>query len=389
MRDFGELCNLEQSDSGLAFREHLYRQSELALLVRDVLALANARTSGRRLLVLGVRDIAGGERAIVGVDKLALLRFRRSAPKILGQAIEPVPDIRVESETVDGKIVGVVILENCNDPPYLVAKSIGPDLPLGTGFVRRGTRISPLRRADLKSMFLYPSEEPLPDRLLRVCFKHAREPLDEMCLPVLPLAELPSERAASQLRAMLESRRLSRDLLGRTETQMSRLMFARVYGADAPFEPKTDESLMQRLSRATEDHRCADDFYRYEVRAHKLQFSVINESHREYRNLRVRLDVQRIDGIGFSDRLYRVDGADAETYPRIEAEDKRFTFEVDLPRARGRSSQPLFSNAPRFWAREAADGKSVIVDVRIDADGLAAPISDTLIIHLRAERARV
>jgi Schlafen, AlbA_2 len=389
MKNMSELCRLEQSDSGLAFRERLYRKSEISLLVRDVLALANARVSGQRLLVVGVRDIVGGERAVVGVDRLALLQFRKAALEILAQAIEPALNIRIESETVEGKLVAVMMLENCVDPPYLVATPIEPRLPVGIGFVRRGTRISPLKRADLKSMFLHSGEQPLPDRPLRVRFKQAQEMLEEICLPVLPIVELPSERAASRLRAMLESKQLSRDLLGRTETQMSRLMFARVYGTDIPFESHTDESLMQRLSRTTEDYRGADDFYRYELRAHSLQFFIVNESHREYRNVRVKLDVQRIDGIGFSDRHYREDGAETVEYPRIETFDKRFSFEVDLPRIRGGSSQPLFADAPRFWAREAADGKSVIVDFRIDADDLATPISDTLIIHLRAERARV
>jgi Schlafen, AlbA_2 len=388
MEDLSELCKLEQSDSGLAFRDRLYARAELPLLVRDLIALANARVRGRRSLVIGVRDVVGGERTILGIDKLEMLTFRKSLPKVVARAIEPALQLYVRSALVDGKHVIVVTLENCDDPPYLVAHPLGNRLPVGTGFVRRGSQTLPLKRSDLKSMFLRAGDAPLPDTPLRLCFMQRREQLDEICLPIVPLAELPSERAAQRLRAMLESKQLSRDLLGRTETQLSRLMFARVYGAGIPFESHTDESLAQRLSQAEDDYRDADNYYCYELQAHKLQFALVNDCHRLHRNVKIKVDVQRTDGIGFADAVYREDGCDSETYPRIETTDKRFSIEVDMPKIRGRSMLPLFSTEPRFWARETARGKSVIVDVHIEADGLAAPIVDTLIMHLGASDAK-
>jgi hypothetical protein len=162
---------------------------------------------------------------------------------------------------------------------------------------------------------------------------------------------------------------------------------ARVYGTDAPFEKHSDESLIQRLEKSAEDHRAADNFYEYELRTHALPLEIVNESDNDYRDIRMRLDFQRIEGVGFSRRLYREDGAEpaSEAYPRIESKGKRFSIEAEIPAVSPGTSRPVFSVAPRFWAREAASGKSLVVDYQIEADGLPGITRDTLVIHLRPE----
>jgi hypothetical protein len=163
-------------------------------------------------------------------------------------------------------------------------------------------------------------------------------------------------------------------------------VFARVYGAETPFEAHTDESLMLRLAQAPEDYRAADEFYQYELLAHKIQLAVINDGSSELHNVRIHVRLQRIDGAGLSDRVYLENGEDPATgeYPKITAMDRRFSIEADFPSLRPGSSGNLFATEPRLWVREAAGGKSIVVDYSVEADELASAVRDSLIIHICA-----
>lgn len=109
-------------------------------------------------------------------------------------------------------------------------------LPAGSGWIRRGTKVFPLLRADLQRIFeaklaTKSSVEVTP----RVGFP-GDEPQGEVSLPALGLDELPSAVAAAKLRNVLEAKESARAVLGRTETHLSRLVHARVFGVDEPYE---------------------------------------------------------------------------------------------------------------------------------------------------------
>lgn len=383
MRDIRELVRSENANSGLAFREHVYDRQEDEALARDLLALANADVNGARLLVLGVHDVVGGERTLLGVERQDVVALKKRVATLVADSIEPALTITLGATEIDGKLVGIVCIGEGTDPPYLLKAPVGNGLPVGTGFVRRGTRTLPLRRADLQALFTRRDDEAGSATVVRIGFPGKRL-LDEITLTVLPVEQLPSQLAARRLRAMLDAKEASREAFGQTETHVSRLMHARVYGAETPFEAHTDESLWRRLEHAADDYHDADNFYQYEVCAHKLQLAARNDGGDDLHDVCVELRVQQLEGLGIAERLFREDGDNAQTgsYPRVSAQQNTFRLESRLGTLEHGQTVNLFQEPPRLWIREPAAGKTVVLDYVVEARELEKPLRDTLLIHI-------
>jgi len=77
-----------------------YGKGEQAELLCDVIALANAATTGPRFLCLGVSDKADFERTFPGVSRRAWNWTKEVLPRLLEQAIEPQLTVSMEEVTV-------------------------------------------------------------------------------------------------------------------------------------------------------------------------------------------------------------------------------------------------------------------------------------------------
>jgi len=152
MGPLDDLVRFEGANSGLAFRERAYCASERAELLRDLVALANAGVRGPRFLFLGVSDGVGRERSIPGITRHDWSHVKHLLAASI-EAIEPRPKVGVRALEVDGALVGMLCLEECEDPPYLLGGDAGEGLAPGTGWVRRGTSVLPLLRRDLERLF--------------------------------------------------------------------------------------------------------------------------------------------------------------------------------------------------------------------------------------------
>ena len=152
MSKLEDLVLFESANSALAFRERAYAADEAALLLQDLLALANADVEGPRFLFVGVHDSTDGSRVLSGLSADAMARLKRTVPALVSGAVEPPFKIVIRALKVQQAKIGLVCLSECHNPPYLLAKDVA-GLPAGIGWVRRGTRQLPLLRADLERMF--------------------------------------------------------------------------------------------------------------------------------------------------------------------------------------------------------------------------------------------
>jgi hypothetical protein len=385
MNRLEELIRCESANSGLAFREHAYREAERTELLRDLLSLANAAVSGPRFLLVGVRDVPGGERALTGLTNGAWSELKRLLSAVLTEAIEPPLGVTARALKLDGVLIGMLRLGACEDAPYLLSQQAGRDLMPGAGWVRRGINVLPLVRSDLKRMF--EARPPGPDREADVRLGFglgSSEIADEITLPVMPLDARPSVVAADKLRELLEAQASAREMLGRTETQLARLMHARLFGADAVYESHGDESLRARIAGTAEEYADADAHYEFELRAHPLRVLICNGNGAALHAVTVMLTLPRIDGISVAERLYPA--ADApptdEGYPRVHAKPRTIEIRADVDAVpRGRTVS-VFRHAPRLCVRETAAGKTIPVDYALHARELREPLRDTLLIKI-------
>lgn len=383
MSTLGNLARYESPHSGLAFRKSIYAPDEHASVIIDCLALANAELKGRRFLFLGIDDDGNGDRRIIGVDKAELKRFKGRFKQLVSEHVEPELDATVRAVEVDDLLVGYIRIKDCNAPPYLAKQSIGDALMAGTGFIRRGARNMPLQRSDMQRMFKRNQEPVVESPSIRIGFP-GKEPMEHMSLPVLALNKLPSELAEYRLKSLLAAKDQARDLFGRTETQFSRLMHAKLYGMDVPFAKRSDDSLLDSLQNVEDDYGAADEHYMYEVRAHQLNLLVVNTGEANLHNAHLSVTLPRADGIGVAERVYTEDLSELQPdgYPSVELSSRTISIDAELGTLYAGRSTRAFREPARFWAREQAAGQAVAVDYELTADELEQALQGSLVIYI-------
>jgi hypothetical protein len=286
-------------------------------------------------------------------------------------------------------MIGVVRLKECHQVPYLTKKSISGELPAGVGFIRRGARNMALTRSDLARMFTArPAAEPqsVP---IEIGFAGAGV-LERICLPVQRLRKLPSQLAAEQLKGMIAARDKAKEAFGRTETQFHRLMHAKYFGLDAPFESHTDESLMHALRSVKDDNKLADRHYKYEVRAHKLGLVAANRHESDFHDVSLHLSIKRIPGVGVARKIYPgvEDAPDTDGYPHVEVSSRLIIVKAEITNLPAGRQVNLFREPLRFLARQEAASKTVSIDYELMADELDAPITGSLYVDIEPESLR-
>ena len=388
MNSLEQLIRFESAHSRLAFRREIYRPDQDAEAIIDCLALANVDVSARCYLFLGVDDSRPGDRVLVGVDERELGSFKRRFLALIAESVEPALAVAVRAVAVDDRVIGYIRIKDCVSPPYLARRSFGEKLQTGAGFIRRGTTNHPLQRSDLQRMFgsasgSAPQATQRAASDIRIGFL-AREPGERLTVAALPLNKLPSQIAAERLKSLLVARDQTRDAFGRTETQLARLTHARLFGMDVPFEKHSDSSLVTALGSIDADYRVADEHYLYEVRAHKLNLMLVNDTPTHLHQVVVRLSMPRIPGTGVAERIYTESEQEPppEGYPRVTIGPRTVQIEAEIGTVYGERNVRVLREPLRFWARDEAIGKTIPVDYEIRADELDKPVMGNLAISV-------
>jgi hypothetical protein len=381
-----DIVRYENANSCVAFRERAYRREESAALLQDLIALANAAAEGPRFLFLGVNDIIGGKRDIAGIARTDWTVCRHVLGAAVG-VIEPRLKVAARSVVVDGKLVGLLYFAECGDPPYLLGERVPRGLQAGCGWIRRGTKTLPLLRADLLRL-IEGKARPEPAFDIIIGFP-GDPPQTEITYPVLPLDELPSAVAARKLHQLLEAKRSTKVILGKTQTRLSRLVHAQLFGVDKPYEHHSDDSLRVLIARTADDHRAADEHYEFELRAHKLQLLVQNRGPGSLEGAVLRVELPRLDGIGVAERRYASDGAVGDgRYPLVTTRDRIIAIETAIGVVPDGATVAAFRDEPRLWARPQAAAKSVAVHCTLHARELREPLRETLVARFVDGQAR-
>lgn len=368
------------------FRERAYGSVERQAFIRDIVGLANALVDGPRYLILGARDCEPEERVFAGVtDKEVEAARERYQAEIL-RYIEPNLTIDVQPLQLDGVTLVILALNTCNEPPYLLKENLSNSMREGSGWILRTKEASRLRRADLQALFektlLGPSNQPA----IEVGFV-AGGLVEELSLDVLDLLELPSHVAGEKIRKLIEAKQASRDLAGKTTTRLERLVFAREFGGNKPFERVSQTALSRRVDSAEEEYSEADDYYRHEIRTHKINIGLANVSDVDLRGALLTVDIPRVEGLGVSEYIRVAPGADAEPpvgYPVVDLEERRIRIHAKVAVAPRHETVGAFAQPLRLSLRAPAAGQTLPVDYRLHAENLREPMLGTLRLRVSA-----
>lgn len=117
-------------------------------LVMEVIGLANADVEGPRNILFGINAGAMEGGGIVGISEDAVADLKK-AHRLVSSMIEPVLHLAFIFDRINGKLVGALEIDGCDDGPYIVGQNHSEKLSRGQCWVRQERKLVSINPAEL------------------------------------------------------------------------------------------------------------------------------------------------------------------------------------------------------------------------------------------------
>ena len=383
MAKIEELVRFENENTALKFRARQYDSKCYDDFLIDVLAMANAHVKGQRVIVLGVKA-DGPDRTIKGI-KLKSSKYGKELSKLINEYIEPPLKMEYSMLAMDDKTLGLIMIEDCTDQPYMMKDDFSLSLCTGDAWLRRGSHQMRMTRPEFDTIYRKRLEKAGFSGSVKVGFGKKVDTV--LPLSILTAAKLPSDEAAKRIRAAIKAKKTTGKVLDADDSAMSRLMHVKFFGADAPYEKQTVESLKQNLAMVRNEYRSHDLYYLFEKQGHRLNFTLVNHGSEHLLGASITLEFPRAKGMDVADRIYPAppkDGEElprspaAEHYPNVERGDKKTIVYAGLGDVAPDKPIEVLDEPLRLLLRKVVAGKTIPVRYTIYGSNLSKPITGKL-----------
>lgn len=347
------------------FREH--DQEEL---VKEVIGLANAAVDGPRNILFGV-NVGGldGSR-IVGITE-DFIGDLKKAHRTVSALIEPVLHLAFIYDRINGKLVGTLEIDGCDDRPYIVGQSFSETLTRGQCWVREDRDLLAVQPADLA-----PVDTPEP---VKKPVKMGKPPpiavgfnedpdceLVEMAIP--DASDPPFAEEKSQAEPSTGLARTIREKIGTVTTQILRIgNTQKLNVADDPDGHGTDKKPEECDGSKTVQAE-ANNHYFLEEKALRLNLSVLNKGSESVENVSIKLGFPRVPGFDVVDRLYtspfdkRAEHeAKKRRYPNVEHRDDAIIVRGPIDHLAPENPKQAFKCALRLAVEPRMQGRKIAI----------------------------
>ena len=284
------------------FRKTCYGGNGMRSFLRDVIAMANASHSGPRHIVVGVEVDQKGGRKIREVPD-GDFSLKPPYESQVSEFIEPDIQLSYQPVLLDGKRVGVFEIGACPERPYMMRTDYSETLRRGDAYVRIQQTVVKMGRPQLQALFEKTFQESVTADRIEIGF--AGEVLHkELNLPTIDFAGLPSAVARANIKQLLDAAQNAKDT-GATTT-LTRLLHARLFGSDIPYEQRSPEELMAEMAELGEKHRDDDLHFLFEENAKRIQLVVVNQGGEPIRDASLSLQLPQHESFHIATRLPKI-----------------------------------------------------------------------------------
>ena len=386
------LINQPRETLEICVRERAYGTSGRADLVCDVMGLANLPGSEPRYIIIGAER---GEQGItpVGLDDAALAEVETYA-ELIRQYLEPELSVNIDCGSLKGKILAVIEIRACDNPPYMVATDLSQDLKTGACWIREPGLFRAARRRDLDRMFgqraapAAVAETAVPQNPVLIGFNN--DPTaDEWATRLPDLAAVPSAVAAKRLQDQIQVVKAAgeRDV---ADSSVARLVHAQQYGAELPYDERGVNTLVENYNSVADDFVDADEYFFNETNALKLSLCIRNAGDQMLENVTVVLTLPMVDEFRVVEHLCPPPGSERSKhesdmfgYPEVSYYKSAAQVRQDIDSLPPEAECPLFESALRIALRPEIAGKKIAIRYALHARGLSEPQEGVLKLLLK------
>ncbi|WP_052123485.1 AlbA family DNA-binding domain-containing protein [Flavobacterium beibuense] len=385
-----DIIEFENENTELDFKAIQYQKVKFQDLLKDLMSMANAKTDADKYIIVGVKLLGNGNRDILGITEDFI--DEATYQQLVHNNIEPELNFSYVSYQFQNKTLGVFKIFDSIDRPYMMKKDFGK-LRIGEAFIRKGSHQTRLTRKD----FDFYTEKKITEKKFKGKIHTYFDEINQksIALKVLSNGDYPSGKAAEKIKKIL--------LEKKEKLKKNEGMFVPFFDQDipmlggTPYENRSIKTLEGNLENVAETYRKDDLHYLFEVKAHKFNFTILNDDTEYLEDASIELKIEK-EGLYIADKIYsKPDNSnsiislkyelnppswESMNYPEVMENETEYLILENL----GNLKHQISGNALKVDLRIAINPKlnktEKIVKIKIFGKNLSKPIEDQLIIQV-------
>ena len=304
-----DIIKYENENTSVDFKAIEYTKSKYVDLLKDIISMANADVFGDRFIVIGVKFNSDTTRVILGLTQLT---DSATIQQLVNENIEPEINIDYSPYEIDKKIIGVLKISGCSNPPYLAKKDYNSGdkyLRKGDGYIRKGSFQRPLTRLDYDRIYKVKQEASFYDGDIKIFLQGDIEE-DEILLKRVGQIKLPSDIQKENIEKILTNKKKESDWYKNLGAQFDpehfnvRRTISLSLGHGIPYEDYTVRELEKELLDIKNIYYNEDCYYIFEEKSNMINLSIRNCGSRYIEDATFFMFFPKIEGVMISDEIF-------------------------------------------------------------------------------------
>ena len=351
-----QLLQQPKTSSGMLVYDP-FRDPDPEELVKEVIGLANAAVDGPRYILFGVNPGAVEGSGVVGITDSAMADLKM-AHRLLSALIEPVIHLAFIFDRINGKLVGALEIDGCEEGPFTVGQVFSKTLTRGQCWIRDGRELQDIDHSDLDKKVADQPAKPTEPIFVSVGFNDQPD-CKVLELDIPDTSNPPFSGDKKQIKQPRNLKTMIKDTIGTVTTQILRLR---------PDHENDNAADTDELGETNTLFIDADNHYFFEEKALQLNLAVCNTGEEGVENVIVELGFPRLDDFDVADRLY-TSPFDKRTpfelsqlgYPEVDRRDDAILVQSEIETLIPGVPQSAFGCALRMAVGPGMQGRKVAI----------------------------
>lgn len=383
MNRLARIVHLATPGASIKFRKTAYGHNGIHHFLRDVIALANVAVDGARYILIGVDFDSKGRKRMKSVTHNDF-SGKPSYESLVSEYIEPFIHLNYRAVTIDGKRLGVFEIGDCQESPYMMRLDYSEKLRRGDAYMLVDGSSLKMGRRQLDYFFERKFRKSVAAETVEIGFP-GEVIHKSLKVPTTDLDQLPSAVVRAKIKELLDTHARSKNT-GAT-TGMLRLMHARLFGSDNPYETWTPFKLMDEMVQIDTKYRNDDLHFLYEANARRLQIVLYNQGDQPIKDASFSIVMPNHSALCVADQLPRIrrNGeyvdrrADEQAaYPAVNVKDHAIHISDSLGEIRTGSPVDAYRTPLRICVGSDLKGRKMSISYSLRGRNLRGPVRGKL-----------
>ncbi|MCT1539728.1 MULTISPECIES: ATP-binding protein [Lysinibacillus] len=379
------LIKNETENTTLDFKREQYLKPKYSDLIKDVISMANTPIGKKKYIVIGIKETSSGCKECFPINEKEFVD-KATYQQIIRENIEPYIEIDYYSFNLDGNLLGIIEIDNCDNPPYMLKKNFGDKLKKGDMFIRKGSQQDKITRSDLDEILAFKQKSLFNNKVSMGLSKDMAEKLNTV---IEKDYELPSSKAKREIEGILERRKYG--LVVEWDIGFD-INDALLSSNKKPLSKRTTEELEQMLTDIESYYQEEDMYYISESLSIKLNVFIKNNSEKYIEDANIILKLPKYEGnlMVFEEIpeepnsiFNKFNSFYNHNYPIVEENETHFIVEWNYGDLPHKKTVQFFDEDIRVFINGNLIGESVLVNCELYGKNLPSPIQTKLELQIK------